>query len=156
MSPAPRFWAEFPSPFLLFLSHACLTCPIPSCCPVHFKPSADKPGICISSSHSILTQREPRWEVQAQNQVWHSDGKWEERENPTWATSMLESQLRGRTAVRSLEPSKVEMIPFWSTLRIMVASTKYMSPFLSTAIPEWGKQQDCVSWQGTGLLGQRW
>ena len=68
---------------------------------------------------------------------------------------MLESQLSGRTAVRSLEPSKVEMIPFWSTLRIMVASTKYMSPFLSTAIPEWDKQE-CVSWQGTELLGRWW
>lgn len=53
----------------------------------------------------------------------------------TWLTSMLESQLSGRTAVRSLAPSRVEMIPFWSTLRIMVASTKYISPFLSTAIP---------------------
>lgn len=48
---------------------------------------------------------------------------------------MLVSQLRGRTAVRSLAPSRVEMMPFWSTLRIMVASTKYISPFLSTAIP---------------------
>lgn len=53
---------------------------------------------------------------------------------------MLESQLSGRTAVRSLEPSRVEMIPFWSTFRIMVASTKYMSPFLSTAIPEQDRQ----------------
>lgn len=110
----------------------------------------------VSPPTLLLTQREPRWEVQTQNQVWHSDGKWEERENPTWATSMLESQLSGRTAVRSLEPSKVEMIPFWSTLRIMVASTKYMSPFLSTAIPEWDKQQECVSWQGTELLGRWW
>lgn len=48
---------------------------------------------------------------------------------------MLESQLSGRTAVRSLAPSRVEMMPFWSTLRIMVASTKYISPFLSTAMP---------------------
>lgn len=48
---------------------------------------------------------------------------------------MLESQLSGRTAVRSLDPSRVEIIPFWSTFRIMVASTKYMSPFLSTAMP---------------------
>lgn len=48
---------------------------------------------------------------------------------------MLESQLSGRTVVRSLAPSRVEMMPFWSTLRIMVASTKYISPFLSTAIP---------------------
>lgn len=53
----------------------------------------------------------------------------------TWLTSMLESQLSGRTAVRSLAPRRVEMMPFWSTLRIMVASTKYISPFLSTAIP---------------------
>lgn len=66
---------------------------------------------------------------------------------------MLESQLSGRTAVRSLEPSKVEMIPFWSTFRIMVASTKYMSPFLSTAIPDQDKQWECVSWQGVGLVG---
>lgn len=48
---------------------------------------------------------------------------------------MLESQLSGLTAVRSLAPSRVEMMPFWSTLRIMVASTKYISPFLSTAMP---------------------
>lgn len=48
---------------------------------------------------------------------------------------MLESQLRGRTAVRSLEPSRVDIIPFWSTFLIIVASTKYMSPYLSTAIP---------------------
>ncbi|TNN35182.1 hypothetical protein EYF80_054655 [Liparis tanakae] len=48
---------------------------------------------------------------------------------------MLESQLSGRTAVRSLAPSSVEMTPFWSTLRIMVASTKYIRPFLSTAMP---------------------
>lgn len=48
---------------------------------------------------------------------------------------MLESQLSGRTAVRSLAPRSVEMMPFWSTLRIMVASTKYISPFLSTAMP---------------------
>lgn len=48
---------------------------------------------------------------------------------------MLESQLSGRMVVRSLAPRSVEMIPFWSTLRIMVASTKYISPFLSTAIP---------------------
>lgn len=48
---------------------------------------------------------------------------------------MLVSQLSGRTAVKSLAPSRVEMIPFWSTFRIMVASTKYISPFLSTAIP---------------------
>ena len=88
--------------------------------------------------------------------VMRNERREREREIPTWATSMLESQLRGRTAVRSLEPSKVEMIPFWSTLRIMVASTKYMSPFLSTAIPEWGKQHKCVSWQGTGLLGWWW
>lgn len=55
---------------------------------------------------------------------------------------MLESQLSGRTAVRSLEPSRVEMIPFWSTFRIMVASTKYISPFLSTAIPGEGSSVD--------------
>lgn len=48
---------------------------------------------------------------------------------------MLESQLSGLTAVRSLAPSRVEMMPFWSTLRIMVASTKYINPFLSTAMP---------------------
>lgn len=34
-----------------------------------------------------------------------------------------------------MAPNRVEMMPFWSTLRIMVASTKYMRPFLSTAIP---------------------
>lgn len=56
-------------------------------------------------------------------------------EESTWVTSMLESQLRGRTAVRSLEPSRVDIIPFWSTFLIIVASTKYMSPYLSTAIP---------------------
>ena len=103
----------------------------------------------------LPTQREPRWEVRC-GTVMRNERREREREIPTWATSMLESQLRGRTAVRSLEPSKVEMIPFWSTLRIMVASTKYMSPFLSTAIPEWGKQHKCVSWQGTGLLGWWW
>ena len=159
MSPAPSFWAEFPSLFLLFLFRVCLTYPIPSCCPVHFKLSADKPGICISSSHS--TSNPKRTQVRSSGsesgvaQWWEMRGE-REREIPTWATSMLESQLRGRTAVRSLEPSKVEMIPFWSTLRIMVASTKYMSPFLSTAIPEWGKQHKCVSWQGTGLVGWWW
>lgn len=67
---------------------------------------------------------------------------------------MLESQLSGRTAVRSLEPSRVEMIPFWSTFRIMVASTKYMRPFLSTAIPEQDKWGECVSRQGAGLWGE--
>lgn len=54
----------------------------------------------------------------------------------TWLTSMLLSQLSGRTAVRSLAPRSVEMIPFWSTFLIMVASTKNISPFLSTAIPK--------------------
>lgn len=53
---------------------------------------------------------------------------------------MLESQLSGRTAVRSLVLIRVEMMPFWSTLRIMVASTKYIRPFLSTAIPD--RQKD--------------
>lgn len=67
---------------------------------------------------------------------------------------MLESQLSGRTAVRSLEPSKVEMIPFWSTFRIMVASTKYMSPFLSTAMPDQDKQWECVSWRSRACGGR--
>lgn len=66
---------------------------------------------------------------------------------------MLESQLSGRTAVRSLEPSRVEMIPFWSTFRIMVASTKYMSPFLSTAIPVKDKRWECTSRKGVWLWG---
>ena len=49
--------------------------------------------------------------------------------------SMLMSQVRGRAEVRSLDPRMVEMIPFWSTLRMVVPSTKYISPFLSTAMP---------------------
>ena len=49
--------------------------------------------------------------------------------------SMLMSQVRGRADVRSLEPRSVDMMPLWSTLRIVVPSTKYISPFLSTAIP---------------------
>lgn len=48
---------------------------------------------------------------------------------------MAESQLRGLAEVRSLKPKSVEMIPFWSTLRIMVPSTKKMTPYLSTAMP---------------------
>ena len=64
----------------------------------------------------------------------------------TWLTSMLVSQLSGRTAVRSFAPSRVEMMPFWSTLRIMVASTKYISPFLSTAIPV-SAETDCQEWK---------
>ena len=58
--------------------------------------------------------------------------------------SMLESQLRGRTAVRSLALIRVDMMPFWSTLRIIVASTKYMSPFLSTAMPDGGRREKAV------------
>lgn len=34
-----------------------------------------------------------------------------------------------------------------------MASTKYMSPFLSTAIPEQDKQWECVSRQGAGFWG---
>lgn len=49
--------------------------------------------------------------------------------------SITESQLRGLAEVRSLEPRNVEMIPFWSIRRIMVPSTKYTKPNLSTAMP---------------------
>lgn len=53
----------------------------------------------------------------------------------TWEMSITASQLRGRAEVRSLKPNRVEMIPFWSILRIMVPSTKKITPYLSTVMP---------------------
>lgn len=53
----------------------------------------------------------------------------------TWEMSITASQLRGRAEVRSLKPRRVEMIPFWSILRIMVPSTKKITPYLSTVMP---------------------
>lgn len=56
-------------------------------------------------------------------------------EEYTCEMSITESQLKGRAEVRSLKPSSVEMIPFWSIRRIMVPSTKKMVPYLSTVMP---------------------
>lgn len=53
----------------------------------------------------------------------------------TWEMSITASQLRGRAEVKSLKPRRVEMIPFWSILRIMVPSTKKITPYLSTVMP---------------------
>lgn len=58
-----------------------------------------------------------------------------EVEEYTCEMSITESQLKGRAEVRSLKPSSVEMIPFWSIRRIMVPSTKKMVPYLSTVMP---------------------
>lgn len=55
----------------------------------------------------------------------------------TWEMSITESQLRGRAEVKSLKPSSVDMIPFWSTRRIIVPSTKKITPYLSTVMPGW-------------------
>jgi len=68
---------------------------------------------------------------------------------------MLESQLSGRTAVRSLAPSSVEMTPFWSTLRIMVASTKYIRPFLSTAMPVGEEEEGRHAGEGRPVRTQK-
>lgn len=68
--------------------------------------------------------RERKAQVSAQFQRGH-----------TWEMSITASQLRGRAEVRSLNPRRVEMIPFWSILRIMVPSTKKITPYLSTVMP---------------------
>lgn len=61
--------------------------------------------------------------------------KMQEVKKCTCEMSITESQLNGRAEVRSLKPSSVEMIPFWSIRRIMVPSTKKMVPCLSTVMP---------------------
>lgn len=60
----------------------------------------------------------------------------------TWEMSITASQLRGLAEVRSLKPSRVEIIPFWSILRIMVPSTKKITPYLSTVMPADRKSAD--------------
>lgn len=66
---------------------------------------------------------------------------WEVEED-TWEMSITESQLKGRAEVRSLKPSSVEMMPFWSIRRIMVPSTKKTVPYLSTVIPKVGEEKE--------------
>ncbi len=65
----------------------------------------------------------------------------------TWEMSITASQLRGRAEVRSLKPSRVEMIPFWSILRIMVPSTKKITPYLSTVMPADKKLPNGQRWK---------
>lgn len=60
----------------------------------------------------------------------------------TWEMSITASQLRGLAEVRSLKPSRVEIMPFWSILRIMVPSTKKITPYLSTVMPADGRTAD--------------
>lgn len=66
----------------------------------------------------------------------------------TWEMSITESQLRGRAEVKSLKPSRVDMIPFWSMRRIMVPSTKKITPYLSTVMPGWERED---GWRGMNL-----
>lgn len=70
------------------------------------------------------------------------------RRQPTCEMSITESQLRGRAEVKSLKPSRVDMIPFWSMRRIMVPSTKKITPYLSTVMPEDKREKESGSLLG--------
>lgn len=72
----------------------------------------------------------------------HCEMKMPETKECTCEMSITESQLRGRAEVRSLKPSNVEMIPFWSIRRIMVPSTKKTVPYLSTVMPEVDEKEE--------------
>lgn len=81
---------------------------------------------------------------------------WESRRGnsrrlPTCEMSITESQLRGRAEVKSLKPSRVDMIPFWSMRRIMVPSTKKITPYLSTVMPGDKRQK-----KGMDLCREDW